>query len=215
MKRSPISFFCSPLALLPCTLVLSIVLPSCTGENRGYTGTNPTGHGPFNGRGDYVEEWADSPSKWKGGGLFGGKTPPPVPQDEQALLAGNDNPPANLTPLGSAQGTSKTSAPREVEVARVEPTRSVSSTTPKTKTSVASTTSKPKPKTSVTTTKPKPKPVAAKPKSSPSTRVTVKKGDTLYGLAIRYKSSVSAIQKANGISGANLQIGKSLVIPRK
>jgi LysM repeat protein len=215
MKRSPISFFYSPLTLLPCSLALSIILPSCTGQNKSYTGNNPTGHGPFNSRGDYVEEWADSPSRWKSGGLFGGKTPPPVPQDEQGLLAGNDNPPANLSPIGSGSGTSKTSPPHEVKLARIEPTRSVSSTTPKPKTSVSSTTPKPKPKTSVASTKPKPKPVAVKPKTSPSTRVIVKKGDTLYGLALRYKTSVSAIQRANGISGSNLAIGKSLVIPSK
>jgi membrane-bound lytic murein transglycosylase D len=43
----------------------------------------------------------------------------------------------------------------------------------------------------------------------------VKKGDTLYALALRHNTSVSAIQKANGIKGSNLTIGKSLTIPRK
>ena len=135
------------------------------------------------------------------------------------MLAGNDNPPANLSPIGVGQAITKTSPPREIEVARLEPTRSVSSSTPKPRTTVSSSTPKPKPKTSVASTKPKPKPkpkpVAVKPKTSPSTRVTIKKGDTLYGLASRYKTSVSAIQKANGISGSNLTIGKTLTIPRK
>jgi N-acetylmuramoyl-L-alanine amidase len=44
--------------------------------------------------------------------------------------------------------------------------------------------------------------------------VVVKKGDTLSGLAARYGSSVSTIQKANGMRDTKLAIGRSLVIPR-
>jgi LysM repeat protein len=44
--------------------------------------------------------------------------------------------------------------------------------------------------------------------------VVVKKGDTLSGLAARYGSSVSSIQRANGMRDTKLAIGRSLVIPR-
>lgn len=76
---------------------------------------------------------------------------------------------------------------------------------------------KPKPKP-VVKPKPKPKPVVKpKPKPKPKPKVirhTVKKGDTLYGLSRRYGTSVSAIQKANGIKGTTIGIGKVLVIPK-
>ena len=74
--------------------------------------------------------------------------------------------------------------------------------------------SKPRPK-SVATSNAKPKPkVVSKPKPT-STTITVKKGDTLYGLASRYKTTVKAIQAANGMgSSTNLRDGRSLKIPR-
>jgi LysM repeat protein len=63
------------------------------------------------------------------------------------------------------------------------------------------------------TSKSKPK-VVSKPKPS-STTITVKKGDTLYGLALRHKTTVKAIQAANGMgSSTSLRDGKSLRIPR-
>ena len=80
-----------------------------------------------------------------------------------------------------------------------KPTLPVVASTPKP-------TYKPKPK-------PKPKP-PAKPKSRFKTHKVVK-GDTLYGLGRKYGVSVSAIQKANGISGSNIRIGQSLKIPLK
>ena len=67
---------------------------------------------------------------------------------------------------------------------------------------------------------PKPKPVykpapKPKPKPKPTTiRHTVKKGDTLYSLARKYGTTISKIQKANGLRGTTIQAGKSYVIPR-
>jgi LysM repeat protein len=63
---------------------------------------------------------------------------------------------------------------------------------------------KPKPK-------PKPKPVVVKPKTI---RHTVQKGDTLYGLARKYGTTVSKIQKANNLSGTIIRTGKTYVIPK-
>ncbi|MES2467827.1 MAG: LysM peptidoglycan-binding domain-containing protein [Verrucomicrobiota bacterium] len=89
-----------------------------------------------------------------------------------------------------------------------------SNSKPKSTSSSSSASSKPK---STTASKPKPKPKpAAKPKPKSSTvSYTVKKGDTLYGLANRYGTSVSAIKKANGLSSDMLRDGRSLKIPRK
>lgn len=52
-------------------------------------------------------------------------------------------------------------------------------------------------------------------RSSRSRTHTVKKGDTLYGLARKYDVSVKSIQKANGLSGTSLKPGKKLKIPAK
>lgn len=65
------------------------------------------------------------------------------------------------------------------------------------------------------TPKPKPRPtVKAKPKRKPPIRHTIKKGDTLWALSQKYKASVTAIQRANGLKGTNLKIGRRLLIPR-
>lgn len=123
---------------------------------------NPTGTGPFDSRGNYVEEWADNPSKWNG------RSVPTPTTSEPTQVASNDTKP----------------------VAR--------------------------PTSSATVSKPKPKPVSKpKPKPKPkSTYHSVRKGDTLYGLAKRYGTSVSAIQRANGISGSTIRIGQRVKIPR-
>lgn len=129
------------------------------------TAENPTGTGPFDSRGNYVEAWADSPSKWNGRSV-------PKPSTEKK----------------PAQVATTTTAP----VIAAKPTTTVSNPKPK-----------PKP-----VYKPKPKP---KPKS---TVHTVRKGDTLYGLAKRYGTSVGAIQRSNGISGSTIRIGQKVKIPR-
>lgn len=48
--------------------------------------------------------------------------------------------------------------------------------------------------------------------SSAKTHV-VKAGDTLSGIARRYGTSVSAIQRANGMKGSNLRVGEHLKLP--
>lgn len=222
MNFFPIRFSTTSVGGILCVALAALISSSCNNATNN-TGTHP-GYGPFDSRGNYVEELADSPpSRWG----RAAKSPPPVPQNEQALLTGNDNPPANLTPLSSGDSSRKpSSAAADIAVAGPPPvvkrsTENVKSTTikPKSADTQARTGSKPKPEATVakTTSKPKTKskPVASKPQILPSTRVVVKKGDTLYELALRYKTSVSAIQKANGIKGSNLSIGKSLTIPRK
>jgi LysM repeat protein len=43
--------------------------------------------------------------------------------------------------------------------------------------------------------------------------IRVKKGDTLYGLAKRYGTSVDALKRANGLKGNMLDVGQKLTLP--
>lgn len=54
---------------------------------------------------------------------------------------------------------------------------------------------------------------AAKKKPSASSRYTVSKGDTLYGIARKKGTTVAKIKAANGISGDVIRPGQSLKIP--
>ncbi len=55
---------------------------------------------------------------------------------------------------------------------------------------------------------------APKPAPKPSTRYhKVASGDTLYSLSRKYRVSVSALQKTNGLSGNLIRTGQSLRIP--
>jgi LysM repeat protein len=103
------------------------------------------------------------------------------------VIAANERPPANATPLPPARSSSS------------KPAASGSSSA-----------SRPKPAS--------PKPVAAKPKPKPkptSVTYTVKKGDTLSGIASRHGSTVAKIRSANGISGSMIHPGQRLRIPKR
>ena len=59
------------------------------------------------------------------------------------------------------------------------------------------------------------RPVVSQSAANPSTRYhIVRSGDTLYSLSRRYNTSVSAIQRANGMSSTAISRGKTLRIPR-
>ncbi len=158
----------------------------------GSTASNPSGTGPFDSRGNYIEAWADSPSKWKSGSRqVVDATPDTTPAADIPVL-----PP----PVLAANTTSKPSSTTTV-VYKKPPVKS---------SPTAST--KPKPKPVVVKPKTKPKAVAkAKPKS---TRHTVRSGDSLYAIAKRYGTTVGAVQRANGIKGSMIRPGQSLVIPK-
>lgn len=141
--------------------------------------------GPFDADGTYRDDWADDPTKWR--------RKPSTP------LASNDLPPADASPIDRAS-----TPPRPA-------TKSSSSSNSSSSSSSSS--------TARTQSAPKPKPtVAYKPKAKPkpkSTRYTVKQGDSLYVIAQRNKTTVSALQKANNISGSLIRPGQALVIPRR
>lgn len=52
----------------------------------------------------------------------------------------------------------------------------------------------------------------AAPPSQPTVHV-VKRGDTLFGIATRYQTTVQAIVQANGLSATSIQVGQKLRIP--
>jgi nucleoid-associated protein YgaU len=173
------------------------------------------GEYPFDERGNYVAAWAAEGSR--GGGNI------PAPQVETPVELPSPEPerPSRSQSRSSRMVVSSAPPPMPQPVippppSRPAPTPTLRTTPPPTSrpsTSVASSSSSSptrKPTTSSSTTKPKPKP---KPTSSTLTH-TVKSGDTLYALALRYKSSVAKIKSASGISSDKLKIGQKLRIPR-
>ncbi len=116
---------------LPCALALA--LSGCGGIDNPDVVT-----GPFDENGNYREEWADNPSKWRKSG--GSPSPHERKSDELPKIAANDQPPQNSVPLVSSGNTGSSQV--------------ISNPTPPKKTVV-----KPKPK-------PKPTPVKVKPKST-------------------------------------------------
>jgi LysM repeat protein len=173
------------------------------------------GEYPFDERGNYIAAWAAEGSR--GGGNI------PAPQVETPVELPSPEPerPTRSQSRSSRMVVSSAPPPMPQPVippppSRPAPTPSLRTTPPPTSrpsTSVASSSSSSptrKPTTSSSTPKPKPKP---KPTSSTLTH-TVKSGDTLYALALRYKSSVAKIKSASGISSDKLKIGQKLRIPR-
>jgi len=185
---------------------LSIAFTSCKSTSA-TAGNNPSGTGPFDARGNYVEEWADSPSKWRSGSsqvveAQPDRAPANVPVVPPTVLAANEKPKVISTTTITTVYQPKTKARPDSD----------ESDRPKSK-PTASSSSKPKPKAVVVKPKTTPKTavVKAKPKS---TRHTVKSGDNLYSIAKRYGTTAGALQRANGIKGAMIRPGQSLVIPK-
>ncbi|MDB4512520.1 LysM peptidoglycan-binding domain-containing protein [bacterium] len=124
----------------------------------------------------------------------------PFDEDGNYIEAWADNPPKRNRFWFSKK---KTEEPKVVE--NEKPTRQVYQKPKQATRPEPKPTYRPKPKV-------KPKPVKVRPKSR---RHKVAKGDTLYGLSRRYGVSVSAIQRANKMSGTNIRIGATLLIPAK
>jgi LysM repeat protein len=170
---------------LPLKLILScgsmVLLGACANQDP-LAQNDPFGTGPFDANGNYREEWADNPAKWRRPGSR------QKPVDDLPVIAANERPPANATPLAPARPTTTNTATTTVRTA-------------------------PKP----VAAKPKPVAVKPKPKPKPQpsyVRYTVKKGDTLGAIASRNGSTVSGIQRASGISGTLIRPGQVLKVPK-
>lgn len=124
----------------------------------------------------------------------------PFDENGNYIEAWADNPPKRNRSWFSKK---KTEEPKVVE--NEKPTRQVYKKPKQATRPAPKPTYRPKPKV-------KPKPVKVRPKPR---RHKVAKGDTLYGLSRRYGVSVSAIQRANKLSGTNIRIGATLLIPAK
>jgi LysM repeat protein len=171
--------------LAPCAV--AFILSSC--GNYGGSANSSLGlanTGPFDRHGNYIEEWADNPSKWRKSG--GAPSPHELRTDRLPEIALNDQPPRNSVPLVS----SNVSRPTANQTARSSSPVLV----------------KPKPKPQPVAAKPKPKPPA-------QVRYVVKKGDSLSTIAHRNGSTVAAIQRANRINGTLIFPGQSLTIPKR
>jgi LysM repeat protein len=185
---------------LPVACACFLALPSCQSGGMGPGPSAATG--PFDSNGNYREDWADNPSKWRK--ASDAPTPHELRTDVLPEIAVNDQPPANSNPL-PPKSTSK-----PLTIIPKSQIASASSSKPKTlpkTTSSSSTASKSTTKSKTTT-----KTASSKPKS---TRYVVKSGDSLSAIASRNGTSVSAIQRANGISGTLIRPGQSLTIPKK
>lgn len=121
--------------------LFALLLPSCVSNSTGSNpGRHPSGIGPFDRNGNYVEAWADTPSKWgKKSGFSMASNSAPAPTSESAAetdtpaVANNEEPPADAVPLPPSGTTSvqkvvKTTTPTrksgEVEVASLSRSKS-------------------------------------------------------------------------------------------
>ncbi len=135
----------------------------------------------------------------------------PFDEDGNYVEAWADNPPKRGSTRRKTPSNPKPEPKPEPRIVSTPKPKPVATPRPVT---TAKVTPKPKPKPRPVVKpkpKPKPKPVVVKPKSI---KHMVKKGDTLYGLSRRYGVSVSAIQKANRLSGTTIRTGKTIVIPK-
>lgn len=177
---SPMSFAARKLALLM-LLPLFPLLTHCGNKNAPETNVVT---GPFDNRGNYMEDWVDQPDKWYKPNSAGDK------KKSAPLFAKKETPPV-----------------RETVTFVPTPVRSADTTPSRPETTDAKVTPKPKPKlVSKPKPKPKPKPVVV--------RHTVRKGDTLSGLASKYGTSTSKIRSANNLSGSMIRLGQTLTIPK-
>lgn len=196
--------------LMPAACAFAFVLTSCPD-----TRSIPQGStGPFDSHGNYVEALADDPSKWR---KPGSSPDEPKPDAVPPTVASRDQPPQNSNPLPPA----KPDKPAPV-IAKTEVTKKPKHTEEKPEPTVVKTKHHTE-KTEPVLVKPKhpveksgPEPVKANSKPKPkSSRYVVKSGDSLSSIASHNGTSVSALQRANGISGTLIRDGQTLTIPKK
>ena len=187
--------------------IIALALSNCTNTNSGDAPQSTTG--PFDRTGRYIEEWADNPSKWRKGSAD--PSPHELNSDEIPEIAKSEQPPLDSNPLASA---TPSKSPLSFFTKKAPSKPKLAAASPASAPVVVATKSETKPASKVVS-KATPKPVAkAKPKSQ-SKRYLVKKGDSLSLIASRTGSSVSAIKRANGISGTLIRAGQTLTIPGK
>jgi LysM repeat protein len=221
---------------LPFSCAVAFLINGCANKD-GSTGNDSLGTGPFDSRGNYREEWANDPSKWR---KPGSRTAPSSGDESVPVIAKNEEPPPNANPLATAGSYNPKNRPaglnpvsRETAHVSPEPKSKRTGSTPKVvkvrpvaepeivrttdEPKLAKTHGKPKTKVAKVHDDSKPKIVKTKPrtksKSKSGGRYIVKSGDSLSRIATRNHSSVEAIQKANGITGTLIHPGDKLIVP--
>lgn len=99
--------------------VATIFLTSCGNSGgRANSSLGLANTGPFDRNGNYIEEWADNPSKWRKSG--GPPSPHELKSDRLPEIALNDQPPRNSVPLVSTS-VSRPAPNRTAAVAKPAP----------------------------------------------------------------------------------------------
>lgn len=161
-------------------------------------------HGPFDSNGNYIENWADNPPVRK----IAWKPSVPVKPTTKPISNPISKPTRNI--FSSFVKAKPAPVPNNTTVARTAPPTPTYTTPPPTRTAYT-----PPKKTTPPVVVKKSTAKKITPKAKPPIVHTIKKGDTLSGLARKYGTTVAAIQKVNNIRGTNIVLGKKLTIPRK
>lgn len=203
VMQLPLLFF-----FLACSLCLAFCLASCgkdspivldedvvkVAKTKGFQAH----YGPFDANGNYVDSWADRPplrryvSKEKA-------------QASAQKIASRITPPEPVYSPPPRTFTARKKTPSLPKAKKIK----------KTKTSVANKPKRKKIQDPVAKIKRKmPVAIRLQPNRKKPISHTVVKGDTLYNLGLRYRSSAEAIRSANKLKSNNIRLGQTLKIPR-
>ena len=186
-------------------LMAGAIFTACSGSSGSSSTYNPA-VGPFDENGNYVEAWADNPPK-RNSDRRVASNPKPTPAPVVAKVTPTPAPRVvsrpTPVPVQRPVIVPPAPAPRPVAPIAVAPRP------------VAPVAVAPRPVAPVAVT-PAPRPIAvtAPAPTQAVRRHTVGRGDTLFGLARKYGTSVNAIKSANRISGTTIITGRSYIIPR-
>jgi LysM repeat protein len=88
-----------PIFWLPFSCAAIFNLSGCSNMG-GSAGSNPSGTGPFDSQGNYHEEWANDPSKWR---KPGSHSQTPAPSDDLPVVTKNEQPPPDASPFTAVE----------------------------------------------------------------------------------------------------------------